>query len=87
MSIKKERDRERLNWVLEVKKSSNDNDVGINIFTERARRGVPGSIKNLPRHIWIQWSKTRRRSGVKATVRRSIRDKEVEEQKESTGIR
>ena len=44
LSINKERERE--NWVLKVRKWTNDNDVGVIILMEMSGRELPGSIKN-----------------------------------------
>ena len=53
-------------------------DVGVIIFAERAVRGVPGSIKNNPFHIWIQrTTATSMREG-RATVIRRRRKKKME---------
>ena len=69
MSIKKEREIYRENWVLEFRKSSGDNDVGVVIFVERSSRGIPGSIKNPTCLIWIQWMTTRSRIRGRETVK------------------
>ena len=40
----RERYREKGNWVLEVRKSSDDDNIRVIIFAERADRWMPGSI-------------------------------------------
>ena len=56
---------------------SNGNAVGVIIFSERASRGVPGSIKNSLCRVWIQREMMRRRIRVRETTRRTRSNKEA----------
>ena len=75
MSINRETERDRENWVLKDRMFLAEMTLGSIILVERVGRGVPGSIKNPTCRIWIHRTTIMGRSEGRATVRRRIRKK------------